>query len=164
LTGIDTRNDWRRSSLATVDRCARFFSIIGNPPIWATVYFAILVAFFPQYAGMTIGVWSILILLPTLVLLYGMRRGVWASIDLTDLHQRRTYMPWTILGAVAASIITLVGRYPFALRLSVLGISLWLVFSTLIGFWWKISLHVGGATGLMWLSLIVLGLPALILV
>jgi len=149
--------------MRTVDALARALSVIGKPPVYATLYFAILIPVFPLDAGMTTLAWAILILAPSLVLFYGIRRGVWSNVEVTDLRERRTYMPWTVLCATASSAVALLGNFPFALRLTVLGIALWLLLSTLIGFWWKISLHVGGVTGLMFLSVIVLGAPALAL-
>jgi hypothetical protein len=87
--------------------------------------------------------------LPGALLLAGLRAGIWTDLDLTPLKERRTFLPWATLCAVAAAAVAWRwGFAPVVLRAS-LGIAFWLAASAVISLFWKVSLHTGATMGIV---------------
>ncbi|MCY0879510.1 MAG: hypothetical protein OWU84_11290 [Firmicutes bacterium] len=141
-------------------RIAAILSTLFNPLVYCTLFLGSLALWRPGWAGRLLVVWVGLVLGPAALLLWGHARGIWSDLDVSRREERRTYMPGVVgfASATAASAWGL--SFPAFLRFSVSAIAIWLALSTLVGFWWKISLHVGGTVGIFGLAALVWGLPA----
>lgn len=129
-------------------RLAKTLSLVFNPLVFATFLCAL---FFwghgASWARYLLPTWALLVALPTLLLVVGIRLGYWSDLDISHLHERRTYMPLASLLASGSVVLAFVDHFPLAIRLSVLAILFWLIISTLVSLFWKLSLHVGAAVG-----------------
>ena len=140
----------------TVRRVAEGLSLVFNPLLYCTGYLALMVLMRPAWWTPALILWALLVAAPALLLVGGIRQGIWSDWDLSRLEERRTYMPWVLGFSLVAAGWAWWGRFPPALQLAAFSIALWLLISVAVGLWWKISLHVGGATGIVWLIAITL--------
>lgn len=136
---------------------AHLVSWVFNPIFYCTAYLAAMTVAHPQWWPATLQLWFWLAWVPGLLLLAGVRRGWWSDLDVSVLTERRHFMPWVVVASAAALAVTWGAGFPALLRLSSGAIFVWLALSTLIGRYWKISLHVGGAVGILWLTTIAFG-------
>jgi hypothetical protein len=132
---------------------ARAVSLVFNPMVYATLYCA-----FFSWRGRDPRAWAapwcLIVAIPAALLFAGLRLGWWSDPDVTALAERRTYLPWAATSAALGAAVALASRAPYAVRLSALAIALWLAASAAVSQFWKVSLHVGGTTGvvgLLWL-------------
>lgn len=135
---------------------ANVVSLIFNPLVYATIYFAFLAAAGAPAGECAIS-WCLIVLAPTAVLFVGVRVGVWSDLDVTRPRERRTYLPWAALSAAVAAAVALGTPFTYAVRLSVVGIAVWLTASMLVSQFWKVSLHAGGTCGIVGLVWILFG-------
>jgi small basic protein len=132
------------------DRSARFVSFLFNPLVAATSFFlAVLAREGLGWFGLVLPLWSLLVAAPALMLVTGLKLGVFSDLDVSELRERRRFMPLATLSALAAALLALAAHLPFLLRLSTLSIAIWLLIATLVGSFWKLSLHLGAASGLL---------------
>ena len=101
--------------------------------------------------------WLLLTVLPGALLVWGMRRGIWADADVSRLKERRTFLPWLSLAAGLAAALGFILRYPDGLPTALLGTFLWLAAATLVSLSWKISLHAAAAVGSVGIVAILFG-------
>lgn len=149
-----------------MSRLAKFVSALFNPLVYVTLLLAALMwTRRPAAPGPYMWAWVLLAGFPGALLAVGIRRGIWSDFDVTQLHERKTYLPW-VLGASAVLFVSAwVDGYPSGLRFVVTGVFLWLFISMGFSVFWKISMHVGATTGVVWMVLAVFGLvPFLCLV
>ncbi|MCY0900220.1 MAG: hypothetical protein OWU33_15090 [Firmicutes bacterium] len=139
-------------------RVAIFLSTLFNPLVYCTLFLGALAFWRSAWAWRLLVVWLGLVAGPATLLYWGHARGIWSDWDVSRREERRTYMPGVVgfAGVTAASAWGF--QFPAVLRFSVLAIAIWLVLSTVVGFWWKISLHVGGTVGIAGLAALVWGL------
>jgi hypothetical protein len=135
---------------------AAVVSAVFNPFVYATLYLAAL-ALHGVALGPCLLAWGLIVLVPTAVLLWGLRRGTWSDADVTLPRERRVFVPWVTLPAGVAAAVALAAQFEYPLRLSVVGMFLWLAMSALVSLWWKASLHVGGAAGMAVLAWVTFG-------
>ncbi len=136
---------------------AEGISVIFNPLVFCSLFFATLaVRHRPWLAPLSV-LWTALVAAPALLLGFGVRRGWWSDLDVSQLHERRTYMPWVLAAAGLASALAWGFGFPPPLKWSIDSIFFWLVISVAVGVAWKISLHAGGSTGIVALAYIILG-------
>lgn len=148
-----------------MDRTARFLSLVGSPPILGTLFFTVLALVGGAPAYVAVGVsWVLMIFLPSAALLLLVAKGQIQDREMSDVRDRRRFMPVALLFGVAALFLAIRLHFPLAVKVSVVGMSLWLFFGTLVGQFWKVSLHVSGTTGIFWLSLVFFGPGALLLI
>jgi hypothetical protein len=134
----------------TVERLARALSLLFNPLLFATVFDAVLlVGHGLGWWRYVVPVWALLVALPALVLFVGIRAGVWSDVDVSRLRERRSFMPIALAAGSASLALALLAHFPPLLRFSLLAIVAWLLISTVVGMFWKLSLHVGAAVGIV---------------
>jgi membrane-associated phospholipid phosphatase len=142
-----------------MQRLARALSVLFHPMVYATLYLAALAtARGASWARPCAEAWLLLVVAPALLLLWGMRRGLWSDPDLTRLRERRTFVPWVAACGGAAAGLAYLSGFPHGLRLSLLAIFTWLGLTAVISLGWKISLHVGAVTGVLALVALLFGL------
>ena len=147
-----------------LDRTAELVSLWDSPPILGTGYFLMLARVGGPQAYLPVLLsWVLMLLLPTLLLLAQVRMGSIASADMTDLSERKRFLPTALFFVAAAVLISLLLRFPTALQASIAALALWLSASTALSQVWRVSLHVSSAVGLVWLSALLFGAPALAL-
>lgn len=132
-------------------------SVIFNPMAYCTWFLVALTVWHPTWFGASILLWAGFVAAPGLLLAVGRRAGVWSDWDVTQLRERRTYMPGVAIFSGATAWAAWTFRFPSPLRLVASAIFVWLLVSTIIGFWWKISLHAGGTMGILLLALYLIG-------
>jgi hypothetical protein len=139
-----------------VDTVATVVSILFNPMVYATLYFAGLALHgVPAWACFVS--WCLIVLAPAALLGTGIRAGWWSDPDVSRLRERRTFLPFAVLStAVAAGLATRQG-FPYPVRLSSVSMCCWLAASTLVSLFWKVSLHVGATTGILGLVSLLFG-------
>jgi hypothetical protein len=138
---------------------AQGLSWLFNPLVYCTLYFGGLVARRPAWWMSIFGLWALLVAAPAALLVIGQRWGLWTDWDVSRLAERRRYMPWVWALSATAVAVSWGASWPEVLRFSAAAICLWLTLSVLVGFWWKISLHVGGTVGILGLVWVVWGPP-----
>ncbi|MGC8487914.1 MAG: hypothetical protein ACP5QO_06795 [Clostridia bacterium] len=134
---------------------ARIVSAIFNPVLYIGLFLLyLIVGSHGRLWGPSLTAFFFLGALPAALLFYGIHRGWWSDIDISRLHERRTYLPWVLLSALILFGITIVFHFPRIFRFTLTGILVWLVITTVVSWYWKISIHEGAAVGvvaLMWL-------------
>jgi hypothetical protein len=131
-------------------KIARVISLLFNPLIFATFFYALLlVGHGLDWWHYVLPVWALLVGLPSLVLFAGMRLGVFSDLDVSHLPERRSFMPVAFVAGAAALALALLLHFPELIRFSLLAIVTWLAIATLVGMFWKLSLHVGAAVGIV---------------
>lgn len=138
-------------------RIASTVSTVFNPFASATLYFAGLAAVVGAAVWWCLISWSLIVLFPGLVLLRGLKLGVWTDPDFPRLRERRAYLPWAAVSSAVAMALAVLAPFPYPVRLSVVGICLWLVGSMLVTLFWKASIHVGSITGIVGLVWVLFG-------
>ncbi|MBX5466737.1 MAG: hypothetical protein K6U14_04470 [Firmicutes bacterium] len=158
-SGLGTRSGFRdRFERPGWDEAvAEWISWVFNPIAYCTAFLAALTARHPEWWTATAVLWGFLAVAPGVLLWWGVQRGWWSDFDVSQLGERRTYMPWVVVLGAGAVVAAWVGHFPPLLRFTAGSILLWLALSTFIGRRWKISLHVGGATGILWLTAVAFG-------
>ncbi|MDA8345482.1 MAG: hypothetical protein M0Z66_08360 [Thermaerobacter sp.] len=148
-----------------MDRTARLVSLVGSPPILGTLYFLWLAYEDGPLAYDAVSIsWALMLCLPTLFLLAAVHRGSIASSEMTELAERRRFLPVALLFAAATLSTAMVLQFPLPVQISVVGMALWVFLGAILSQFWKVSLHVSGTVGVFWLSVAFFGLPALWLV
>jgi hypothetical protein len=133
------------------------FSWIFNPIVFCTGYLAAEAWTLGRRALLDdVLLFLLLALLPGVLLLIGIAAGWWSDWDVSELAERRRYMPAVLGLAVIAAVMAWFDRFPAPLRVAATAIAIWLVISTVVGLTWKISLHMGGSTGIVWLAALTL--------
>lgn len=148
-SGIDQGGPWSMKAFA------RVVSAIFNPVLYIGLFLLyLIIGSHGQLWGPSLTAFLFLGALPAGLLFYGIHRGWWSDIDISRLHERRTYLPWVLLSAVVLFGITLAFHYPRIFRFTLTGILTWLTITTVVSWYWKISIHEGAVVGvvaLMWL-------------
>ncbi len=101
--------------------------------------------------------WIFLVGVPLGILLVGITRGIWSDLDVSHLRERRTYMPWTLLSSSLGTSVAWLASMPILIRFLMASIWLWLLISTIVGMFWKISLHAGANAGAVLMVAIAFG-------
>lgn len=146
-----------------IDRTAEAVSLWGSPPVLGTLFFAG-VGWIEGPKGLlqTLLAWVLMILLPTLLLLAKVHRGSITSTDMSDLSERRRFLPLILLLAAVTALAALRLDFPTPLQASIVAMVFWLSASTAVSQVWRVSLHVSSAVGFVWLSVALFGAPALL--
>lgn len=130
---------------------SRVISLIFNPLIASSLGLVAMAAVHSSWRG-DLGLIAVFfVLLPIIVLLIGFSRRTWSDLDVSNLLQRRLFMPWVLLSASVGMMLSWLLGFPLILRFVVVSIWLWLGISTAVGFYWKISLHTGANAALVWI-------------
>jgi hypothetical protein len=134
---------------------ARIVSVIFNPVVYIGLFLLYLLG---ASGGRLLGPATLGFLflgaIPAALLLYGIRRGWWADLDISNLRERRTYLPWVVVSALCLLLLASWLHFPRLLRFSLTAMVIWLVLTTGVSWFWKISIHEGATVGivvLMWL-------------
>ncbi len=142
---------------ALVRPLAQTISVIFNPLVFCSLFFATLAVRHRPWAAPLSVLWTALVAAPALLLGFGMHCGWWSDLDVSQLHERRTYMPWVLASAGLAGALAWGYAFPSPLKWSIDSIFLWLAVSVAVGVTWKISLHAGSSTGILALAYLTLG-------
>lgn len=139
---------------------AQVLSAVFQPVAGITWFFLILFALHGGWRPALLTAWFFLAVLPTAFLVWGLRRGWWSDLDVSQVTQRRFFLPVTAAFVGAAALVASARHYPVPLTRGLVGIFAWIAVSTVISWWWKISLHAGGVAGLVALAYYLLGARA----
>lgn len=140
-----------------MDRLARLLSVVFHPLVSLTAW-ALLVALLHRgWLGADAQIWSLLVLVPGLVLVGGARIGIWSDLDVSNLRERRTFLPVAALLSVALAVWSTYAPFPHPLVVATVAVALWLCATAAISQVWKISMHTGATTGLVAVVAVVLG-------
>lgn len=141
-----------------MDRLARVVSVALHPMAGLTAWAVALVILHRDWIGPDAALWAMLVLVPGGLLVIGVRRGIWSDLDMTDLRERRTALPFAALLSVALAVWSVVGAFPSLLRFAAVAIAIWLAITAAVSLVWKISMHEGAAAGLVLIVALGLGL------
>ena len=150
--------DWAK----TDEPIARFLSRLGSPPVIALIGIAVMAAVIGNSNGW---LWALAFLilavpLPTLYVLWKVRRGEITDFDIRVREQRvKPYVLILICTAVAL-VLMIVGRAPGLMI--VVAAAGWVQTAILfiVTLWWKISAHCTAMAGLAVLALGTIGMAA----
>ena len=141
-------------------RGARLVSLVFQPVVTLSVVLAGIAAAHAAWRSGVLVLWLLLAVLPALALAAGMAAGVWSDIEITELRERRTFLPLCAGLACAAGVWADAAHMPAPLRLVAWAVAGWLVVSSVVSLWWKISLHEGATVGAVCLAAYLLGVWA----
>lgn len=141
------------------DRVAEAVSSLFNPLMSITLVALGIALAHPAWRAADLALWAGLALIPGLLLVFGLRRGFWTDMDLGQLKERRTFLPWASLSSVALAVSFFLVRVPAGLRFAAAAVALWLTASSVVSTVWKISLHEGSALGAWVLCFVLVGRP-----
>ncbi len=101
--------------------------------------------------------WLLMVVLPALVLLVGIRRGAYTDVNVSDVPERRRYLVLAIaFGALAAAWAVALGL-PWEARFIAIAMLVWTLLIALVTTVDKASMHVGGTTVVVALTWIIFG-------
>jgi hypothetical protein len=140
-----------------MDRLARVLSIVFQPLVSVTAFALALAVTRPALRALDAAFWGLIVLLPGATLFVGMRRGLWTDPDISNLRERRTFLPIAAACAAALGAWALIARFPAPLRLAGTAIAVWLGVSAIVSLVWKISLHEGATVGIVLLVAAIFG-------
>ena len=80
-----------------MDRLARSVSWLFNPLVSVTILSVALFCTHERLRSQDLAFWLLLAVLPGLILAAGLRVGFWSDPDISNLRERRTYLPWAAL-------------------------------------------------------------------
>ncbi len=147
------------------DRTAQIVSHLGSPPVLATFYFLILaLSGGPPLYDSVGAAWSVVICIPSLVLLAATWGRRVSDLDLSRLEERKKFLPITLPFGAAMLVAAVLLRLPVVVQESTAVIVLVGVVGTLLSQFWKVSMHVSGAFAVFWLALVAFGAIALLFI
>ncbi len=132
-----------------MDRLARGVSWLFNPLLSLTWLAAALFVVHVRWRAEDLVFWLLLAVVPALILVGGIRAGLWSDLDVSNLRERRTYLPWASLSAAALAVWAFLAEFPVGLRFAAVAIAVWLCMTTGISTLWKISIHEGATVGVI---------------
>jgi hypothetical protein len=104
--------------------------------------------------------WLMLVALPALVLLNGIRRGVYTDVNVSGEAERRRYLLIALAFAAAAAVWSVWIPVPWEARLIAISVLVWLLLIALVTTVDKASMHVGGTTAVVALIWVIFGARA----
>jgi len=123
---------------------AHGISLIAHPIVGSLLLFVLLASLHPTWGGAIARVGTPVIVGSLGLLGVGMWRQWWSDWNMSDLVDRRRYLPG-VWGWVLLSLWIAHGpSVPLPLATLMLGIALWLTLVIAISMSWKVSLHVSG--------------------
>lgn len=134
---------------ARTSRVANFISMVGSPFGLSIFFLAAIYLGIPQARTIALISAFWMFVVPLALLFWGIRRGWWQDLDLSDRQERYGFLP-----AVLASTLIALGLAwalaPNAILLPVLSMmAAWIFVDWIVTFWWKISMHAGAAASLV---------------
>lgn len=132
-------------------------SWVFNPVVSLTGFSVVLLFAHPTWVRADLVFWALLAAVPAAILAAGVFRGVWTDPDLTNLRERRTFLPWAAGSAIVLAIWSVVGGFPGGLRFAAVAIAVWLVLISVVSLGWKISIHEGATVGVILLLAVLVG-------
>lgn len=123
---------------------AHGLSLIAHPILGSLLLFILLAGLHPAWAGAIVRVGMPIIVGSLGLLIVGMWQHWWSDWNMSDLADRRRYLPgvwgWVLLSTWMAHGPSV----PLSLATLIVGIALWLTLVIAISMSWKVSLHVSG--------------------
>ncbi len=137
---------------------ARVISVIFNPVVYIGLFllYVLAISHGRLLGPATVG-FLFLGAIPAVLLFYGIHRGWWSDLDISALHERRTYLPWVVLSALVLVAVAVLLHFPRVLRFSLTGMVIWLIVTTAVSWFWKISIHEGATVGIVVLMWVLFG-------
>jgi hypothetical protein len=104
--------------------------------------------------------WLLLVALPALVLVIGIRRGVYTDVNVSGVSERRSYLVIALAFSTVAAVWSTLFPVPWEARLITMSMLVWLLLIALVTVVDKASMHVGGTTAVVALIWVIFGARA----